>query len=191
MMPEPFYREKESDPPSSHSSVAMTTIGILSDTHLSSPSPEFLEDCKKAFRECSAIIHAGDLTDVSILSVFHGKTVHGVQGNMCNGRVREYLPEQKLIEIEGYQIGITHGAGSRYNIEERVYALFPEADCIVFGHSHMPLIERVGTTLLVNPGSFRGTGPYGAPGTYALLKAGEKRLEAKIHSLAEHRERAR
>lgn len=164
----------------------MTTIGILSDTHLGSPSQEFINNCQMAFAGCRTIIHAGDLTDVSVLSVFSEKTVHGVHGNMCNSRVRQYLPEKKTIRIHGHKIGITHGWGPYYNIEERVYTLFPEADCIVFGHSHMPLIQWFGKTLLINPGSFRGTGSYGAPGTYALLHVEPDSIDAKIHTLAEH-----
>jgi len=161
----------------------MIKVGILSDTHIASPSPQFIEQCRNAFRECEVIIHAGDLTDISILAAFEGKEVHGVHGNMCSNRVRQYLPSEMRVELGGYTIGITHGAGSRYNIEDRVYALFPDADCIVFGHSHIPLVQRYGSTLLVNPGSFLGTGLHGASGTYGLLEIRRGGLDATIHSL--------
>jgi putative phosphoesterase len=161
----------------------MIRVGIVSDTHMTSVSREFVAQCRRAFEGCEAIIHAGDLTNMSVLSAFEGKEVHGVHGNMCGGTVRLNLPAEKRIEIGGYTIGITHGAGSRYDIEDRVYSLFPDADCIVFGHSHIPLVRKYGSTLLVNPGSFRGTGPHGASGTYGLLDIGPKGLEAKIHTL--------
>jgi putative phosphoesterase len=163
--------------------IFMIRVGILSDTHISSPSGEFIENCRRAFEGCEAIIHAGDLTDMSVLSAFEGKEVHGVHGNMCGGAVRMNLPAEKRIGIGGYTIGITHGAGSRHDIEGRVYSLFPDADCIVFGHSHIPLVRKYGSTLLVNPGSFLGTGPHGASGTYALLDIGPSGLKAKIHTL--------
>jgi uncharacterized protein len=36
---------------------------------------------------------------------------------------------------------------------ERMRARFPDADAVVFGHSHMPLHERRGDFQIFNPGS--------------------------------------
>ena len=144
-------------------------IGILSDTHIAQFTEQFRRNCANAFSGCDTIIHAGDLTDISILSAFAGKDVHGVYGNMCNQATRQLLPETKMIYLHGYSIGICHGAGPRHNIEERLLELFPESDCIVYGHTHIPTCHKTGNTLFINPGSFQGTGNYGAPGTYGLL----------------------
>lgn len=137
----------------------------------------------EAFAGCSTILHAGDLTNSGILSVFKEKEVHAVSGNMCSLLTRQSLPEQKTIVLGGHTIGITHGAGPRHNIEERVFNMFPDASCIVFGHTHQPLCETWGKTLLLNPGSFRGTGRYGALGTYAILKIAEQGIQGQIHFL--------
>ncbi len=161
----------------------MTTVGILSDTHLDAVNETFLKQCATAFAGCDTIIHAGDLTDVAILNVFKGKEIHAVCGNMCNRTTTQILPKEKLIVIAGYTIAITHGAGPRHNIEERVFEQFPAADCIVFGHTHMAVCRNFGLTLLINPGSFQGTGQYGATGTYALLNIEKNGLIATIHSL--------
>ncbi|SDO45533.1 metallophosphoesterase family protein [Desulforhopalus singaporensis] len=160
----------------------MIRVGILSDTHLHHPDGEFITRCRSAFASCTAIIHAGDLTSVEILSAFQGKKVYGVHGNMCNQMTRMTLPEKQQVRLGKFLIGITHGAGPRHNIEERVFDLFPEADCIIYGHTHQPICHYLGTTLLINPGSFMGTGRYGAPGSYALLTVDDNGLDGKIFS---------
>ncbi len=162
----------------------MITVGILSDTHLGHCTDIFLKNVRRAFADCTVIIHAGDLTDISIFEAFEGKIVHAVHGNMCNTHVQQALPHNKLITLEGIHIGICHGAGLRSTIEDRVWQLFPEADCIVYGHTHHPVCERKGGVLFINPGSFHSSGPYGAPATYALLQIDNSDIKASIHSLA-------
>jgi len=161
----------------------MNIVGILSDTHIHTPDNAFLRQCAAAFAECDTIIHAGDLIDVAILRAFNGKEIHAVSGNMCNIATKQALPNEKHIVLGGYAIGITHGAGPRQNIEERVFDQFPDADCIIFGHTHQNVCRKFGRTLLINPGSFTGTGRYGAAGTYALLHIDADGLRAAIHTL--------
>ncbi len=161
----------------------MIIIGILSDTHIHAANETFMRHCTHAFSGCDLIIHAGDLIDVSILSAFKGKEVHAVCGNMCNSNTRQTLQESKQIVLAGYAIAITHGAGPRHNIEERVFEQFPAADCIIFGHTHKAACRTFGRTLLINPGSFVSTGQYGTAGTYALLTIEKNGLKASIHTL--------
>lgn len=161
----------------------MLKIGLLSDTHISKPTADFSSRCRAAFDQCEVIIHAGDLTDVSILSIFNDKVVHGVCGNMCNRLTNQVLPRNKRIILEGYHIGITHGAGPKNNIEERVFEIFPDVDCIVYGHSHEPVCHHFGDILMINPGSFQPTGPYGAPATYGLLEINQTGLEGSIKTI--------
>lgn len=162
----------------------MTTIGILSDTHLSGITEEFLKQVEEAFSSCDIIIHAGDLTEVSILSVFKNKKVHAVAGNMCNYTCRTALPEAKTFVIDGFLFALCHGAnGPRHNIEERMFDTYPEADCIIYGHTHVPVCKKIATTLYINPGSFQATGRYGATGTYAIATIDTDGLRAEIKEL--------
>ncbi len=164
----------------------MIKVGILSDTHLSKSNSQFRKNCAVAFSGCDTIIHAGDLTDISLLSTFAGKEIYGVHGNMCNQSTRRILPEKKIITLKGYSIGICHGAGPRHNIEERLIELFPGADCIVYGHTHIATCHTADKTLFINPGCFQGTGLYGAPGTYGLLYIGPEGLKGVIHELGKN-----
>lgn len=161
----------------------MIQVGILSDTHIQSISESFRRNCARAFDGCDIIVHAGDLTRAEILDVFRGKEVHAVHGNMCDEITSHALPTMAAFIIAGYSFGLTHGTGTRHNIEDRVFDLFPEADCIIFGHTHQPLIRKIDSTLLINPGSFQTTGRYGAPATYCLITIEKGQLKAKIHEL--------
>ncbi len=161
----------------------MTRVGILSDTHLTRPSSWFRRQTQQAFHDCSVILHAGDLTDISILDVFEGKEIHAVHGNMCELSACQTLPTDKLITIDGYTIGVCHGAGARHNIEERMWNLFPAVDCIVYGHTHVPVNHLLAKILFINPGSFASTGRYGDSGSYAILDIGPDGLQATLHQL--------
>jgi hypothetical protein len=161
----------------------MIIVGILSDTHLETASESFMRLCATTFADCETIIHAGDLIDINVLNVFKGKDIHAVCGNMCNRITKQVLPAEKQIVLAGYSIAITHGAGTKHNIEGRVFDRFPAADCIIFGHTHQAVCRKFGRTLLINPGSFQGTGQYGAAGTYALLTIDQNGLSASIHTL--------
>jgi putative phosphoesterase len=161
----------------------VTRIGILSDTHLSNTSPWFKNLAQHAFRDCSVILHAGDLTNTSILDIFKGKEIHAVHGNMCEASSCHALPSDKIITIDGYTIGLCHGAGNRHNIEERMWNLFPTANCIVYGHTHIAVNHILAKTLFVNPGSFSSTGRYGSQGSYAILTTNPDGLKASLYTL--------
>jgi putative phosphoesterase len=160
-----------------------TRVGVLSDTHLSGIDETFAQRVEHAFAECSAVIHAGDLTSRTILEVFGDRPVYAVHGNMCGYETRSALPESLTFSIAGYRFGLYHGDGIGYDRETELISRFAEADCIIFGHTHRPLVQQFGSVLLVNPGTFRSTGRYGSTGTYAILSMDDAGLSAAIHAL--------
>lgn len=162
----------------------MITVGILSDTHLSKITEPFKTLARTAFDDCDHIIHAGDLTSKAILEIFAGKVIHAVHGNMCSAETMKDLPHMKSIEIEGHTIGLCHGAGPRHNIEERMWALFPEAGCIIYGHTHQAVCHRMGGILFINPGSFQCTSAHGAPASYAKMEITRTAIKAQLLTLA-------
>jgi len=162
----------------------MIHAGILSDTHLHGIDSNFKELTARAFTNCDIIFHAGDITHPAVLEVFHGKTVQCVHGNMCSASLQKTLPHSRLVSVQGFTIGLCHGAGPRHNIEERMWALFPEADCIIYGHTHQPICRRQGGILFINPGCFQCTSPHGAPASYAILTISETGLTGQLQSIA-------
>ena len=157
-------------------------IGILSDTHISSPDNDFNELVVRCFGDCDVIIHAGDLTSIKVLEAFSDFEVHAVHGNMCGASSYCSLPREKTIKLQHFTIGLTHGAHLGHDIELSLWNLFPEVDCMVYGHTHRPVCHYQGGVLIINPGSFKCTSRYGAPGTYAILEAGDY-LQGSIHEV--------
>jgi putative phosphoesterase len=166
----------------------MIKAGILSDTHLSSLNQDFLRLVLRCFADCEVIIHAGDLTDISILDAFEGKTVHAVHGNCCGRAVRAALPGQLSFQLGAFTIGLTHGDRlGRYadNIESGLWNVFPEADCMIYGHTHDAVCHYTPGglgRLIINPGSFQSSGRYGMPCSYATLEVGTE-LKGSLHEI--------
>ena len=159
----------------------MITIGVLSDTHLLAADKWFLEKAEQCFADADMILHAGDLTSLSVLDVFKGKTIHAVHGNMCGPLTRETLPASRIITVGNFHLVLVHGAGYMPNIEDRLFERFAPVDCIVYGHTHKPVCHRYGPTLMMNPGSFTATGPYGAAGTYGIITVAGSSMKGGIH----------
>ena len=160
-----------------------TRVGVLSDTHLSRVDARFVKQVDQAFSDCGTVIHAGDLTSKAILEVFGDRQLYAVHGNMCGYKTRSALPEALEFTIDGHRFGLYHGDGIGYDWESELISRFGEADCIIYGHTHRPLVQKFGPVLLVNPGTFRSTGRYGSKGTYAILTIDDTGLSAAIHTL--------
>ena len=164
------------------------TIGILSDTHLSRPTDAYLALVKVCFADASIILHAGDLTDGSVLEAFKDKKVFAVHGNMCRGSSAAGLPRSRIVEVGGFKIGLIHRTGFSYSFEDMLLNEFDgDVDCIVYGHTHKPVCHRIGGVLYINPGSFLPPGRSPTGGTYALLTAGEE-LHGRIHHVPQLKE---
>jgi hypothetical protein len=181
-------------------------FGVLADTHIPDRRrglhPEILPLFRR--RAVDQILHAGDVSVPSVLrELATVAPVRAVRGNRDWVRLRHLSPDLSLT-VEGVQITLAHGHGSfwRYWLEKvhlilRGYRLsfyatyllkrFPEADVIIFGHSHIPEIEWFGNRLLLNPGSsccpHEDFGP-----TVAVLDVDAGRAEAEIVRLGEKQE---
>lgn len=158
-------------------------IGVISDTHLYRSDDILRAQAIECFSDVSIILHAGDLVELNVLNAFAGKEVHAVRGNMCHSSVINVLPRKKIINVGRFTIGLIHGAGYFYDIENQLLNEFDSVDCIVYGHTHKPVNHWSGPVLFLNPGTFQATGRHGAAGTFAIIDAG-KELNATIHDVA-------
>jgi putative phosphoesterase len=82
----------------------------------------------------------------------------GVYGNNDGPGLRARLPEVARVELGGVRIAVVHETGAATGRDRRCAAAYPDADVLVFGHSHIPWDRTAtrpdGTTLrLLNPGS--------------------------------------
>lgn len=133
----------------------MIKAGVISDTHLRKPEPPFLKVVEKYLKDVDIIIHAGDLTSIEILSVFKGKDVYAVCGNMDDNETQQKLPKKLVFELEGHRIGLIHGWGPPFGFPDKVLKEFrkEEIDCLVYGHSHIAKYEEKKGIITLNPGT--------------------------------------
>jgi len=154
-------------------------IGVVSDTHLKRPDNRFFQLTEAYFKNCDFILHAGDIVDIDI---FFGvnKKIYAVKGNMDIG---VDLPIKRIIEVEMVKIGLIHGYGPPSGIQKRVLSEFEDVDCIVFGHTHYPLIERVNNILLFNPGS-AFDGRYGFSSSIGYIEVNGRNMKTALKELS-------
>ncbi|HEX2040594.1 MAG TPA: metallophosphoesterase family protein, partial [Acidimicrobiales bacterium] len=80
--------------------------------------------------------------------------VHAVLGNNDLDPALAHLPEHQVVELAGVRVGMVHDSGPRQGREGRMRRQFPQADVVVFGHSHIPWnAPGLDGQLLFNPGS--------------------------------------
>ncbi len=128
---------------------------MISDTHLPRGSRRLPERCAERLRAADLILHAGDLMRLPVLRELesYGPVV-AVHGNVDDAEVRAALPASASVEAGGATIGLVHDAGPAEGRLARLRRRFPDADAVVFGHSHIPLHERGPDGFQIfNPGS--------------------------------------
>jgi putative phosphoesterase len=131
------------------------TVAIISDTHLPRGARALPASCVERLREADAILHAGDLIELSVLAQLEalGPPVHAVRGNVDSAELQARLPLSRIVEVDGARIAMVHDAGPAAGRLERLRRRFHEADAVVFGHSHLPLLEESDDFAIFNPGS--------------------------------------
>jgi putative phosphoesterase len=130
-------------------------IGVLSDSHVTS-FDQLNDKILTALADVDLIVHAGDFVVKDVLDGLKQLgEVKAVRGNMDSDEIKAILPEKELLEIGSRRIGITHGWGSPYGIDERVGNDFSRVDIIIYGHSHYPQNETRNGVLFFNPGPAR------------------------------------
>ncbi len=153
-------------------------IGVISDTHLREPGPDFKKLIETRFKDVEKIIHAGDFVDWSIAEYLSSqKELIAVSGNMDFRDIQKAFPLKRIIEVKGFRIGLIHGGGPPFGIESRIRGEFDEVDAIVYGHSHAPANHQVKQIYFFNPGS--PTRSFIHRASLGILYLGEK-IEGEI-----------
>lgn len=130
-------------------------VVVLADTHVRDAGGTRVPDRAWALvREADAVLHAGDVVEHGLLAdLREAAPVHAVLGNN-DDTLRRVLPETLALDLDGVRVAMIHDSGPRAGREGRMRRRFPEADVVVFGHSHIPWnAEGVDGQLLFNPGS--------------------------------------
>ncbi len=130
-------------------------VGVVADTHLRRGWSRRLPAAALAELErADVILHAGDLVIPEVLDQLRALApVHAVLGNNDTELVGA-LEEEVALDLEGVAVAMVHDSGPRTGREARLRRRFPDADVVVFGHSHIPWdAEGLDGQRLLNPGS--------------------------------------
>jgi len=183
------------------------TIGLLSDTHIPHRMKHLPQAALDALAGADMILHAGDVDDPAALEPLRTiAPVHAVSGNfhildLSDGGaslprvVKLELADKCVVLVHGHRPGpigfllkglhvfaenlrlTDNSALNRRNVR-RLARVYPEADIIVFGHSHRAHIEWIGDTLLVNPGAVLKSGNREHPSVARIhLEKGKPEVE--------------
>jgi len=153
----------------------MKTIGVISDTHISSHRRRVLPpQVFEHFANVDYIIHTGDLNTLEVVAELEKLApVVAVTGNNDNAEAMNLLPPSRRFEVEQSVLGLAHGhvgidnlvrpfadAPGNSQTAANAFSIFEfedDVNCVIFGHSHLPLIkwhEHAGRRILLfNPGS--------------------------------------
>jgi putative phosphoesterase len=108
-----------------------------------------------AATRADVILHAGDVVTVEVLDELRRfAPIHAVLGNNDVPHLAGRLPETVSIELAGVAVAMVHDSGPSAGRARRLRRGFPDADVVVFGHSHIPVNDLgEGDQVLFNPGS--------------------------------------
>ena len=129
---------------------------LLADTHVPTRAKDLPPPVWAAIEGADVVVHAGDWVSPDLLDLFEARSARlvAVHGNNDGPELRARLPEVARADVAGVSLAVVHDSGPRQRREERMAALFPGTDVLVFGHSHIPWDTTAHTGLrLLNPGS--------------------------------------
>ncbi|TLM86708.1 metallophosphoesterase [Pseudarthrobacter sp. NamE2] len=129
---------------------------LLADTHVPKRARDLPAQVWAAVERADVVFHAGDWVGAPLLDEFErrSRSLLGVYGNNDGPELRGRLPETLHATLEGVRFAMVHETGQAKGREQRCEALYPEADVLVFGHSHIPWdTTSAGGLRLLNPGS--------------------------------------
>jgi putative phosphoesterase len=134
----------------------MTRALVLSDTHVPQRARTLPRVVWDAIEAADLVIHAGDWNELALHDQLVARTARllAVHGNNDGPELRAVLPEVAHDLVDGVRVAVVHETGDAAGRELRCDARFPDADVLVFGHSHIPWdTTTAGGLRLLNPGS--------------------------------------
>ncbi|MFH1383064.1 MAG: metallophosphoesterase family protein [Chloroflexota bacterium] len=139
----------------------MTSIGLVSDTHLWLTDKELPHQVAETLSGVDLILHAGDIFVLPVLDWLEKiAPVLAARGNNdWHLPPDPRLDEHQLLKVEGLRVGLAHMRDlpdrlPHYPLAKIMRQEFGGAvDVFVFGDTHVAMVERHDGVLLVNPGS--------------------------------------
>ena len=129
---------------------------LITDTHVPQRAKSLPGPLWDAITAADVVVHAGDWVAAELLDALEEACprVIGVYGNNDGPDLRARLPDLARVDLDGVRLAVAHETGASAGREARCDRMVPDADVLVFGHSHIPwdTVTPAGMRLL-NPGS--------------------------------------
>jgi len=143
-------------------------VGVISDTH-----NRLNTEVTHALTGCDVILHAGDIGDAEVLNELKKFTPHvfPVRGNNDDEQkwpsedldVLATIPEYSELHFQNETIGLIHG--HQYDPvrkrHDKLRGHFPNANIVIYGHSHRYVCDKEQTPWVINPGAGGYTRTFG------------------------------
>jgi putative phosphoesterase len=129
---------------------------IIADTHVPTKARDLPAVVWHQVERADVVVHAGDWVNASLLDQLDSRArrLVAVYGNNDGADLRARLPEVATAELDGMRLVVVHETGASAGRERRCAARYPDADVLVFGHSHIPWDTTTDSGMrLLNPGS--------------------------------------
>jgi uncharacterized protein len=158
---------------------------VVSDTHIPDFAKQLPAVVLEEARRSDLVLHAGDVTSRAVLEELATHApVHVAIGNNDGPEISRWGGRLEVhLELEGVHIAMLHDSGPAKAREGRMRRRFPDADIVVFGHSHIPIDAEVDGLRLFNPGSPTWKRRQPLP-TYGVLEIGDGRVSSRIVALS-------
>ncbi|WP_404320708.1 metallophosphoesterase family protein [Arthrobacter luteolus] len=133
-----------------------TKIVLLADTHLPVRAKVLPDEVWAAVETADLVVHAGDWVSEDLLNELEQRSTKllACWGNNDGPALRARLPEVARAVVEEVRIAVVHETGAAQGRETRMAEAYPDADLLIFGHSHIPWDTTApGGLRLLNPGS--------------------------------------
>ncbi len=148
---------------------------ILSDSHGRNENVEKAIKKAKKSGKIDLMVHLGDVGyDHLAIERMAGVPTYMVAGNNDYGG---FLRDMSVIYIGGHKVLLTHG--HRQNVHfglERLGYLALENDCdiVMYGHTHVPLLEEDEDITFLNPGSISLPRQIGHKKTFVIMEVDDE-----------------
>lgn len=133
------------------------TIGVVADTHIYPRSRRSIPSSLAALfgrAGVDLLVHLGDANVRVVLEEFADVApLLAVPGNNDDDELHQLLPATIRFRVGRFSFAAIHGHGGRSAKQVAADTFAGKVDCVLFGHSHIPLIEERNGTILFNPGS--------------------------------------
>lgn len=127
-------------------------VAVLADTHIPKRAKTLPASAWEILKSADTILHAGDVLTSDFLSQLSRLApLYAVRGN--NDTDLTNLPETLEFSLADVHFAMIHDSGDKRQRAKKMRQRFPNANIVVFGHSHIPINQYEQDVLLFNPGS--------------------------------------